>query len=388
VLRKLRIFHLIKSLNRGGAETLLAEGLRFADRDRFELLYGYYNPQADALAPTLRAGGASVTCFGGASHLTMLGRTARLSRFLRDEQVDLVHCHLPTAGIVGRFAARIAGVPVVYTEHNKPEWYRKPTFLLNAWTYELQKQVIAVSASVEESIRRYIRPRVPVTVIRNGIDASLFRRPDAADATVRARFDIPPHAVVVGNVAAFIPQKRLDDWIRAAQIIHGHHIGVRFLLVGEGPQEAQLARQIAELGLDGVVHLCGVQSDVRPYLAAMDIYMMSSAFEGLPVALLEAMAMQCAPVCTAVGGIPEVLRDGSNGLLTQPGRPEDLAQAVIGLLGDPQHIRSFGNAARDTVLREFSIERMTREVESLYMKVLGGQASGRSPSAHPQVASR
>lgn len=382
-MRKIRVLHLIKSLNRGGAETLLAEGLRFADRERFELSYGYFNPALNALAPTLAEGGARVTCFGGDNHATMLARTGRIARHLREQRVDLLHCHLPMSGVVGRLAARMAGVPAVYTEHNKPEWYRKPTFLLNAWTYDMQQQVIAVSASVDQSIRQFIRPQVPVTIVRNGIDATTFRRIAGDGERVRRRFAIPVDAQVVGNVAALIPQKRLHDWVDAAAAIHACRPGTRFLLVGEGPQQAELMRRIAARGLHDVVHLCGAQTDVRPYLAAMDIYMMSSAFEGLPVALLEAMAMHCVPVCTSVGGIPEVLRDGQNGLLTDPGRPDRLAERVVELLDAPAQVRTASLAARRTVEDDFGMERMSREVECVYLAVLG-----RRPSGYPHLPSR
>jgi glycosyltransferase involved in cell wall biosynthesis len=375
-VRKIRIFHLIKSLNRGGAETLLAEGLRFADREQFELSYGFFNPGLCALAPTLVAGGARVTCFGGDNHVTMLARTGRVARHLREQRIDLLHCHLPMAGVVGRMAARMAGVPMVYTEHNKPEWYRKPTFWLNAWTYALQQQVIAVSDSVEDSIRTYIRPDVPLLVVRNGIDASAFCRAAGDGDALRQRLNIPQNAPVIGNVAALIPQKRLHDWIDAARQVHARKADTRFLIVGEGPQYGALSQRIAAYGLQDVVHLCGGQSDVRPHLAAMDIYMMSSAYEGLPVALLEAMAMQCVPVCTAVGGIPEVIRDRANGYLTEPSRPDQLAERVLALLENPVLLRTIATAARLTIESDFRLDRMVRTVESVYLRVLDRRSEG------------
>lgn len=382
-MRRIRVFHLIKSLNRGGAETLLAEGQRFADGARFEFAYGYFNPHLNALAPTLAAGGASVTCFAADNFAAMLAQTPRIARHLRDLRVDILHCHLPTAGVVGRLAGRLAGVPVVYTEHNKPEWYRRPTFWTNALTYGLQQHVVAVSGSVEESIRTYIKPRVPVTVVRNGIDVAAFRRVEGAGAAVRQRFGIPADAPVVGNVAALIPQKRLHDWIEAACLIRARHANARFLLVGEGPVEAELVPRIAACGLDRVVHLCGVQADVRPFLAAMDVYMMSSAYEGLPVALLEAMAMGCAPVCTAVGGIPEVMHDRRSGFLTQAGHPEQLAARVGELLDDPTALRAMAAAARQAVEGEFDIARMMRQLDALYLDVLGRAHPGASGPAYP-----
>ena len=370
-MSKIRVFHLIKSLNRGGAETLLAEGLRFADDARFEFAYGYFNPRLDALAPTLAAGGASVTCFSADNFGAMIAQAPRIARHLRALRVDLLHCHLPTAGVVGRVAGRLANVPVIYTEHNKPEWYRRPTFWTNAWTYGLQRHVVAVSGSVADSIRTYIKPRVPVTVIRNGIDVGAFQPDAGAGAGIRRKFGIPASAFVVGNVAALIPQKRLHDWVEAARLIRARHPETHFLLVGEGPVESELRPHIADCGLDGVVHLCGVQADVRPYLAAMDVYMMSSAYEGLPVALLEAMAMRCAPVCTAVGGIPEVMRDELAAYLTEAGHPGQLAERVGDLLARPELRRELASAARRTVERDFDIERMMRQLDALYLDVLG-----------------
>jgi L-malate glycosyltransferase len=386
-VRKIKVLHLIKSLNRGGAETLLAEGLRFADESSFELSYGYFNPALNALEPVLAGYGAPVKCFGGEHHASMLGRTRRVARLLRDRQIDLLHCHLPMAGVVGRLAGRLAGVPVIYTEHNKPEWYRRPTFLLNSWTYDLQSRVIAVSGSVEQSIREHIRPRVAVTVIRNGIDAAAFRRDAEAGVMIRHRMGISNDATVVGNVAALIPQKRLHDWIEAARLIHEQRDDVRFLIVGEGPQHAELLKRIEGARLSGIVHMSGVQTDVRPYLSAMDIYMMSSAFEGLPVALLEAMAAHCAPVCTAVGGIPEVIEEGVNGFLTEAGHPTQLAAKVCALAADGARTREVADAARLTVHRNFGIERMVREVEVLYRDVLDRpRGAGAPPTAPLQVA--
>jgi glycosyltransferase involved in cell wall biosynthesis len=369
-VKKLRVLHLIKSLNRGGAETLLAEGLRFVDRDRFEMSYGFFHPGLCALAPTLGAAGVDVTCFGGHNHPTMLARATSIARHLRKHRIDLLHCHLPMAGVVGRLAARMADVPLVYTEHNKPEWYRKPTFLLNAMTYSLQAEVIAVSASVEQSIRVHLRARVPVTVVRNGIDSSCFVRRNGDGERIRRRLGIPSESRVIGNVAALIPQKCLHDWVEAARMIHEHDDSTRFVLVGEGPELRALTRQIAAHGLQDIIHLCGGQPVVREYLAAMDIYMMSSAYEGLPVALLEAMAMRCVPVCTAVGGIPEVIRDGQNGFLSEVGHPEQLARHVGELLREHDRRRAIASAAIRTVTDDFRLDRMVQDVESIYLRVL------------------
>jgi L-malate glycosyltransferase len=364
-----RVFHLIKSLGRGGAEMLLPEGLRFADRKRFDYRYGYFLPWKDAMVAALEAQDAPVTCFGGRNNAQILLSARRLAGHLREHRIDVLHCHLPIAGAVGRIAGRMAGVPVVYSEHNKQERYHGVTRLLNRATWRWQARAVAVSADVAESIRAHIRSGVPVEVVLNGVDVDRFHRASVDGAAVRARFGIPPDAPVVANVAVFRIQKRLEDWIEAARRIRARHPAARFLLVGDGPLRDEVAAAIAEHGLREVVHLPGLQEDVRPYLAVTDVYMMSSMFEGLPVALLEAMSMECVPVCTAVGGIPEVVRAGVNGALTEPQDPEALALAVGDLLTDPDRRRAMAAEARRTVIDRFSMQRMTGQLEAIYREV-------------------
>lgn len=375
-MRKIKVLHLIKSLNRGGAETLLVEGLSVADRERFDLSYAYFHPHINALDPALAAMGAEVTCLSADRASRMLFRAPQVARHLRANEIDILHCHLPIAGIVGRLAGRLTGTPVIYTEHNKVEWYRKSTFRLNSMTYGMQHHVIAVSQSVKESIDKYIRPTVPVSVIRNGINPHHFSRVKGDNSAMKAQLGLPANAPVVGNVASFIAQKRLDHWLEAAGSIARQLPDVHFILVGEGPFLEDMQQWIRQQGLEGRVLLPGSVPDVRPYLAAMDVYMMSSDYEGLPVALMEAMAMRCAPVCTAVGGIPEVINDGTNGYLTPSRSPETLTDRVVTLLRDPHRLAAFSSKARDTVLNQFSIRGMSASIEALYLDIMEYEVGG------------
>jgi L-malate glycosyltransferase len=367
----IRVFHLIKSLGRGGAEMLLPEGLRFADHDRFEYRYGYFLPWKTAMVPALEAQGVEVTCFGSRNNGQILLSARRIANHLRRHRIDLLHCHMPIAGVVGRIAGRLAGVPVIYTEHNKQERYHGLTRYLNRLTWGWQARAVAVSGDVAESIHAYIPSDVPLEVVLNGVDVERFQREQVDGAPVRARHGIPADAPVVGNVAVFRVQKRLQDWIEAARGIRQRHPGAHFLLVGDGPLRDEVVAAVAASGLQEVVHLPGLLEEVRPYLAAMDVYMMSSRFEGLPVALLEAMSMECAPVCTAVGGIPEAIRSGENGVLTEPQDPGALAAAVSELLDRPDHLRALACEARLTVVDRFSMQRMASQLEEIYQQVVG-----------------
>jgi glycosyltransferase involved in cell wall biosynthesis len=364
-----RIYHLIKGLGRGGAETLLVQNLRISRTEEFQYRYGYFLPWKDALAPSLEELGSHVDCFKCSSRLGILMAARSVAQTLRGWNADILHCHLPLAGIVGRVAGRLAKVPVVYTEHNRLERYHPLTKRMSLLTWRWQRLVIAVSAEVSASVHEHADGTRPVRVVLNGVDTVFFRR-DAVSQRVREELEISATAPVVGTVAVFRVQKRLQDWLVAAKIVLGARPDARFILVGDGPIREELVLQIQELGIGSAVHLVGLREDVRPYLAAMDVFMLSSLFEGLPVALLEAMSMECAVVSTSVGGIPEVIRSGSNGILVPPKEPPELAQAALAMISDLPTARRMGEEARATVVRDFGIVRMTRELEDLYDEIL------------------
>ncbi len=366
----MRVFHLIKSLGRGGAEVLLPIGLTAADRTRFSYQYGYFLPWKDTIAPALRDQNVEVICFGARSNMAVLGAARRVARYLSDQSIDLVHAHLPLAGVVARLAGRMAGVPVVYTEHNLQERYHPLTRWLNLRTWGWQAEVIAVSDEVADSIRRRVGERVPVRTILNGVDIDAFDPAQHDGSEVRERWGIPPGAPVVGTIAVFRTQKRLDHWLRVARRVADATPDVRFLLVGDGPERGSVEESVDAHGLRRNVRLAGLQEEVRPYLAAMDVYLMTSEFEGLPIALLEAMAMAVPPAVTSVGGIPEVVRGGENGALHVFGDVPGLSNAVCSLLKDEARRRSIGEAARATVVECFSQARMQRELEAVYERVL------------------
>ena len=366
----IKVLHLIKSLGRGGAEMLLPEGLRFADRERFDFSYAYFLPWKDAVVPALRDLGAEVTCVSASGNARILLAARRVATLMRASGVDLVHCHLPIAGVVGRIAGRMTGVPVVYTEHNKQERYHPLTRALNRHSWAWQERVIAVSDDVAASIAKHIRSRVPVQVVLNGVDTDRFRRDPNVAHRVRGELGIPESAPVVGTVAVFRQQKRLDHWLDAARRIRDGRPDTQFVIVGDGPLRTEIEAHAALLDLSDVVHFTGLREDVRPFLAAMDVYMMSSVFEGLPVALLEAMSMECVPVATAVGGIPQAIRSGENGYLAEPLRPDLLAERVGDVLGARDRTGELGEAARETVCTRFDMRRMARELESVYETVI------------------
>jgi glycosyltransferase involved in cell wall biosynthesis len=367
-----RVFHLIKGLGRGGAERLLCEGHRYADAEGFHYGYGYFLASKSAMVEDLEDLGAEVHCFGSAHTGSMILACWKVARFLRRWEADLLHCHLPLAGVVGRVAGTIAGIPVVYSEHNLHESYKWPTRRLNRWTWGLQEVVFAVSDAVASSISKSGASGVPIHTIQNGICTQTFSRASVSSRSIRDELHIPEEATVVGTVAGFRRNKRLDIWLETARRIRESCPNVRYLLVGDGSLRGEIESLGTSLGLEDVLHIAGMQEDVEAYLAAMDVYLISSRFEGLPLAMLEAMSMQLPVVATAVGGIPEALTHGESGLLVPHGDAAALAAAVIELIGDQARADAMGASGRKRVVEDFSLARTVRELEAGYARVLSG----------------
>lgn len=368
----IRVFHLIKSLGRGGAETLLSQGLASGDREHFEYGYGYFLPWKDQLVGELESQGAQVTCFSARTAAGCFSQLPALVQFLRRWRPDVLHCHLPVASIVGRLAGQILGVPVVSSEHNLLQRYHAATRAATLATWRLQSRVIAVSGEVEQSIHKHGQTKVPVRVVRNGVDVERFKRNPEAGRALREELGIPEDAPVAGTVAVFRTQKRLDEWLLVARRVLDQNDAAYFLLVGDGPEAGNVDRVRRELGLEGRVIRCGLQSDVRAYLSAMDVYLMTSKFEGLPIAMLEAMAAGLPIVATGVGGIPEVVRNGEEGFLTSADQALALANPLIRLFASPDETKRLGASAQERVRAEFGMGRMQGELESIYREVVVG----------------
>lgn len=362
----MKVLHLIKSLGRGGAEMLLQETLKLHNHTEFEFHYIYFLPWKDQMVAGLKANGGIVLNLPAKDNIRIMLQAGKIIRYIRENQIDLVHCHLPWAGFVGRIIHRRTGIPVIYTEHNKQERYHRATKLINHYTFNWQTKAIAVSADVEASIRQWIHPTIPVQTILNGVNTAYFIRQPEAGKALRQAHGIDEQAFVVGTIAVFRFQKRLKEWIDVFKALHAKHPAVRGIVVGDGILNNEIRAHLKASGMEPYILFPGLQTDVVPWLSAMDVFMMSSEFEGLPVALLEAMSMECVAVCTDAGGIKEVIRDRQDGFMVPLDQWQQLGDALEYLYLHPEERHRYAKAARQRVLETFSLKAMVQQLESVY----------------------
>jgi L-malate glycosyltransferase len=334
-MRKIKVLHIIKSLGRGGAEMLLPETLKIHDTSRFEFHTIYFLPWKDQMVDSIEKAGGKVICFSAKNNIKLLQRYNDVKKYCKENDIELIHCHLPWAGFLGRLVFAKTRIPTVYTEHNLQERYHVITKKINQFTFNSQSIALGVSEDVTNSIKKNIGPKIPVRTLLNGVNTSSFRKDTNQGTTMRKQLGIPQDALILGNVAVFRFQKRLVEWLRVFKKLESDVSNIYGIIVGAGPLEEEVKAELEKLNLSKKVFFPGLQTNVKPYYSAMDIFMMSSSFEGLPIALLEAMSMECAIISTDAGGIKEVIRDQKDGMICKVDEWTKLSELCQSMIADP-----------------------------------------------------
>jgi len=322
-------------------------------------------------------------------------------RTLRAFKPDILHTHSSKAGIIGRVAGALAGVPVIiHTYHGfgfnraqKP-WTRAGLLWAEKLAALFTKKLIFVSeANKREAESLGIGRPEQYALIRSGIRKPI-RANDRAVRQFKEDYGIPPEAPVVTTIGPFKPQKNLIDFLRIAKAVSGLHHSCRFLLVGDGEQRKMLEKEIRGLSLEGRVIMTGWlrrsryrvkrpldpglesgPSEIELVLSASDVFIMTPLWEGLPRSLVEAMSLGVPPVCYDTDGVNDIIKDGENGFLFKPGEIEPMARQIDRVLKHEGMRRTVGQAAQTSIGEDFDIDHMVRRQETLYEEMTRRSAS-------------
>jgi len=296
---------------------------------------------------------------------------------LKESNTSLAHCHGARANWYGRSAAKRAGTPVVFcTTHNSlkdypyPHWRRRLYVTVDRRTAGLVNQWIAVSDAIRNDLVDYYGiPATKIETIPNGIDPRDLKLVRTREQ-VRKDLRLSQDSFVLIAIARMTQQKGHRFLLEAVTHLRDRIPKLRCLLAGDGPLRPSLELQVKQLHIQDCVHFLGFRTDVADLINTADIYVLPSLSEGMPMGILEAMALGCPVVASAVNGVPELVCDQVNGLLVPPADVAALTQALEKLCVDSDLRQNLGDSARNTVQRQFTAKRMAERVAQLYRKHL------------------
>lgn len=377
---KIKIAHIITRLELGGAQQNTLYCCEHHDRKKYEVLLisgvgGFLDEKAKKIP------GCKTYFLPELKHhvhpfwdFKVLGR---LTQILRDEEVDLVHTHSSKAGILGRLAAKRAGVPcIIHTVHG---WGFHPgQFFLARWLYQALERWAArftdVLITVSDENRQAglaagIGSKEQYKVIHSGIDPRQYRLSFLQARRARAKLKSKglPCVLVLSN---FKQQKSPMDVLEVADALRSKVPYALFLWAGDGPLFGKVESEIKARGLERHFILLGWREDIAELLAASDVLLLTSLHEGLPRVVLQAMAAEKPVVATAVSGTPEAVKDGVTGFLHQPHDTTAMAESLKTILTDSRLGRKMGKAGREVLQGTFLIDEMLHQIERTYEKAL------------------
>jgi len=377
-MKKIKVMHVILDMGPGGAERVVLSYMKKMDRKVFEpILCVLYRAWDTEMNEAIALG---IPCF----HLNKkqgwdTRMLLKLIDVIRKEQIDILHLHNFSAIIYGTLAALLSTRPkIIRTEHNvivtgKSIKRRALRFLKNLLGV-FHRKIIAVSDEVKQSqTQSDILFKKKYITIYNGIETGpheqVFDHSRYLD-----EFGFSKEDIIFGKIASMYPQKAHEILFEAIKKVTAEISGARFLIVGDGPRSDELKQMVHKMGLDRYVIFTGIRSDVKGLLAFIDVFVLSSNWEGFPITILEAMGSGTPVVVTDVGGNREAVVNKETGYLVEHGNPEKLAIALIKIGKDEALRRRMGQNANMRLHRFFTAEIMVEKTEDIYRKLTAEQS--------------
>ena len=363
----LNVLYIIWSLGLGGAEQVVINLARGLDKSKFKPMVCCLNDKG-VFADELEKEGIKVIALnkGGKYDITVIGK---LISVMRANKISIVNTHLWGANLWGRIAAKIAHIPVVIaTEHNTDIWKSNFYFVLDKALSYCCDKIIAVSGSVKEFYQsKGINPG-KIEVIYNGIKAHGSPRHHVTTSHTRENFGIKNDETVLAIIGRLVPQKGHKYLFEALGLLNGY-CKTKLLVIGDGPLKEELRSIASSLQLKDKIIFTGLRRDVLDLLKIVDIVVMPSLREGLPIIALEAMASKLPVIATKVGGNPEVITDNQTGILVPAENTIALLRAIEKLTKDKALREQLGENGYTRLKKHFSIEKMVSATEELYLKI-------------------
>jgi glycosyltransferase involved in cell wall biosynthesis len=363
------VLFIIDSLPLGGAERQVVTLASSLNGNRYKF-YVCCLRNEGVQANELRSNGIPVVSLKMRLRFWPMGMY-RLYRLIRHLKPKIIHTHLYESGIWGRLVGIFTHTPVILTTEHSLPFPKRRYLLLERITNHFTDKMIAVSEEIRQKcIHKQGVPPDKVITIPTAVDIAHFQGVKTRNH-LRNELGMRDSSPLIGTIARLVRPKRLDYLLEAARLVCNKVPKARFVIIGDGPLREELNNQAEELGLiPGCVSFLGSRFDIPEILSSLDIFILSSELEGLPVALLEAMASTRPVIATRVGGIPQVIQDGYNGILVSPHDPTGLANAIFAVIEDNTLSRSMAIEGFRTIESRYSINAVGQQIVSLYDSML------------------
>jgi glycosyltransferase involved in cell wall biosynthesis len=387
--RSRRVLHVIDSLDLGGAQTVLLNLASALPAHGWHMEVAAMHGRG-MFAEPLQELGATVHSLSPSKWIPAY--LWNFPRLLASQRYDVLHFHLFGSNWIAKpLAALVSRSPRVNHDHCNDHFrHRKLAALwLDALTNRLSDQVIAVSESTRDFLLAHEDlPSGRVRLQHNTVDCSLFQPPTPSEKLASRRlFHLPENALIVGGIGRLVPQKNFPLWLRVAAAVRAQIPEVRFFVAGEGPLEEELQDYARQLGLEDCLLWGGLVRDRVALLQALDVFLLTSDFEGLPMTILEAMASGCPIVSSSVDGMAEILVSEKDALLCPPGDASSFVHALRRILENRDLADRLADAARLKAETQFSHERQAAELAGIYDALLR-QRQGENDFLAPNAPTR
>jgi len=364
---RLKLLHIIPSMNIGGREKVVLDLAEHIDKSQLDVEIACLGPKGAFYEKFKRLGvnlhffnkhpGFDIRLFG------------LLKRFLTSEKYQVVNCHNPGALIYGAVGAMLAGIStVINTEHGYGTEISRRKILMETLLRNRITATVAVSKDLKNKLgSHYLANPEKIVTIHNGIPCDT-KQPTVDKAVVKRCLGIEPDDYVVGTVGRLEPVKDQKTLLEAFSILHRKKTNTRLMIVGDGKERQNLQRTADRLNLNDSIVFTGERNDVDHLLRGMDVFVLPSLSEGISITLLEAMREEVPVIATSVGGNVEVVEDNTSGFLVLPGSPDTIAERLLLLLSNRKVADSMRKNAKRRLINEFSIVTCAEKYETLYLK--------------------
>ena len=382
--QKCRILHIITRLIVGGAQENTLYTAQLLDNETFavEVISGPQTGSEGSLIEEGRSKGVRITI------LPSLVRQVnpwmdfkalwQMVGYLRKNQYSIVHTHSSKAGILGRIAAKLAGIPVIihtvhgWSFHDHMPWVTRFAYIMleRICAHFTDALIVVTDRDEQKGLQAGIGKSSQYHKIRSAIPLKEFDPLRTDRQLIRQELDIPMNSLVLGTVGRFSTQKNPIDWVYVAEKISQEIPDCRFLMVGDGPLLPQVKALLLEKNLNNKFLLPGIQRNIPQMMAAMDVFLLTSLWEGLPRVIPQAMSMHLPVVATSVDGSTEIIMDGLNGYLCLPGNVNCLVDRCLKLLKDSELRQAISLKGHETAIENFDLSQMIAQIDDLYNSFL------------------